>query len=100
MSQSDLKKQAVWQVMAKIPSGLVVTYGQLAVMAGFPGRARWVGRVLSELPADTALPWHRVLNASGHITHPNRARQQALLRAEGVTSVNQRISLASYQWHP
>ena len=100
MSQSDLKKQAVWQVLAKIPSGSVVTYGQLAIMAGFPGRARWVGRVLSELPADTALPWHRVLNASGHITHPNRARAQALLRAEGVTSVNQRISLASYQWHP
>ena len=51
----DLKR-SIWQVVASIPVGRVATYGQIASMAGQPGRARWVGRLLSELPQATTLP--------------------------------------------
>ncbi|MEE3096411.1 MAG: MGMT family protein, partial [Pseudomonadota bacterium] len=44
-----------------IPPGRVSSFGRIAEAAGFPGRARWVGRVLSQLPANTSIPWHRVL---------------------------------------
>ena len=68
-------KQSIWQVVASIPEGRVATYGQVAEMAGQPGRARWVGRLLSELPEATTLPWHRVVNARGNITNPQIGKQ-------------------------
>ncbi|MEM6707228.1 MAG: MGMT family protein [Pseudomonadota bacterium] len=87
------RREAVWQVVAAIPPGFVAGYGQVAALAGLPGRARWVGRVLSELPADTRLPWHRVVTASGQIAdRPGAARQRARLRDEGVLVRNGRIA--------
>ena len=51
-------------ILALIP-GRVVSYGQVADLAGLPGRARLVGKVLRE--TDKVLPWHRVLGAAGTI---------------------------------
>ena len=100
MIDSDSKKQTVWQIIAAIPRGKVVTYGQLADMAGIPGQARWVGRLLSELPNGTGLPWHRVVNASGRITNPNYLKQTNRLLAEGIVSDNRRVNLNRFQWRP
>ena len=76
-------------VVREIPPGRVATYGQVAALAGRPGAARWVGRALGALPANSGVPWHRVLNSSGRIsvdggTGPGARRQRKLLRAEGV----------------
>ena len=93
-------KQSIWQVVASTPEGRIATYGQVASMAGQPGRARWVGRLLSELPEATTLPWHRVVNASGQITNPHAMTQMRRLALEGIKINNLRISLKQHQWQP
>ena len=75
-----------------IPKGKVASYGQIARLAGMPSHARYVGRTLSQLPARTRLPWHRVVNASLHISErPGAERQAQRLRAEGVELIGQRV---------
>ena len=96
-------RERIWQAVHAIPPGRVSTYGAIAALAGLPGRARLVGRVLSQLPDDTRLPWHRVVNASGRIaTRTSGAGGEALqaerLRAEGVLFASTRVDLARLGW--
>lgn len=74
---------AVTAVIGALSPGEVVTYGEVALEAGFPGAARAVGRVLAH--SDGALPWWRVVNASGRLVPGHEADQSRRLRAEGVT---------------
>lgn len=79
----------VLEIVARIPSGKVVTYGQIATMIDSPRSARAVGGVLGSLKeGPTDLPWHRVINARGGVSAPNEPHrfqvQRALLEAEGV----------------
>ena len=60
-------RDAVYQIVAAIPAGQVSSYGAVARQAGFPRHARFVGRLMSQLPHDTQLPWHRVLRSDGRI---------------------------------
>lgn len=97
--------QRIWQVISQIPPGRVATYGDIARQAGLGRGARRVGAALRGLPGDTAIPWHRVINAGGAISLPaggdGQRRQMARLRAEGVAvSDSGRISLARYRWDP
>lgn len=55
----------VHQALLKIPYGSVVSYGELARLAGRPGAARAVGRVMSANPFPLVVPCHRVVNADG-----------------------------------
>ena len=81
-------RAAVLAVVASIPEGRLASYGQVALLAGFPQRPRQVGMVLSGLPEGTDLPWHRVVNARGYV--PSRGRwwgameQIGRLREEGI----------------
>ena len=99
----DFERQ-LYAWLAQIPAGRVVTYGQLAKLIGRPHGARWVGRRLGRLPAGSALPWHRVLNARGRSSLPPNAggsnRQLRLLQREGVLVVDGRVSLVRYRWDP
>jgi len=97
--------ERIWQVIAMIPKGRVATYGQVAELAGLPGGARRVGRILSQLPSGTRIPWHRVINASGGISLPPRsagyARQRARLAKEGVQfNATGRVPLRRFRWNP
>jgi methylated-DNA-protein-cysteine methyltransferase-like protein len=91
-------------VLARVPRGRVVTYGQVARLAGWPGAAREVGRFLFQLPSGTRLPWHRVVNARGEVSyHPARQGgddlQRLLLQAEGVAfDARGRIDLDRLRW--
>ncbi len=101
MAESQKSSQErVWQIVRAIPKGKVATYGQVAALAGMPAHSRLVGRILSQLPPGTRLPWHRVLNSQGKITNPNKDSQRERLQAEGITPVNGRVSLRNYQWQP
>lgn len=93
-------KVLIWQVVSEIPSGKVASYGQVAEMAGLGRAARLVGRTLASLPVDTQLPWHRVINSQGKITHPDAAKQIERLRAEGVHITGGKITLKNYRWEP
>ena len=99
-TKTEQVQALVWQVVFAIPKGKVATYGQIASMAGFPAQSRMVGRVLSRLPEDTKIPWHRVINSQGKISNPNNIKQQQLLEAEGIALINGRVKLTLYQWHP
>lgn len=92
-------------VIAAIPEGRVATYGQIAALAGLPGRARAVGQTLSALSEDSDLPWHRVINASGRISSrgrpPVEGFQRHLLLEEGIEfSASGRIDLDRFGWDP
>ncbi len=95
--------EIIWQVVASIPKGNVATYGQIAKLAGYPNHARYVGATLKRLPSDTALPWHRVVNAKGELTFPDSSdhykRQKSLLEAEGIKFNGTKLCLSHYGWH-
>ena len=94
----------IYSALATIPSGRVATYGQIGMLAGLPRSGRLVGRTLKNLPNDSTLPWHRVINASGKISLPRDSerfkRQKSRLQEEGLVVVDNRISLTQYQWQP
>ena len=98
-------RRSILRVIRRVPLGKVVTYGQVAELAGMPRRARQVGYALAALPAGTTVPWHRVVNASGRISMRRRPgtelTQRMLLQSEGVRfDGGGRISLPRYQWRP
>ncbi len=93
-------RTAIWQVVSLIPAGKVASYRQIAALAGLPQQARMVGRILSKLPKDTAIPWHRVVNATGGISNPNASHQIERLAEEGLTPINGRINLKHHRWQP
>ncbi|HOX24815.1 MAG TPA: MGMT family protein [Candidatus Krumholzibacteria bacterium] len=90
----------IYAVVLAIPRGRVATYGQVAELAGLPGRARLVGRAMRELPDDSAIPWQRVINARGAISARRGEREQRLLlEDEGVEfDARGRVSLARFGW--
>lgn len=96
-------RDRVLALVARVPEGRVVTYGQLALLAGGPGNARQVGFILAGL-AQSDLPWHRVVNAGGGISTHRVGfgdAQRALLEAEGVEfDERERLDLKRLQWWP
>ncbi|MCB1184724.1 MGMT family protein [bacterium] len=105
MSTSLAKYDAILATVQSIPPGRVATYGQVAAESGWPGRARLVGRALGLLPPDSAVPWHRVVNAAGRISlrgdGASVAEQAQLLASEGVVvSAAGRIDLRRFGWQP
>lgn len=103
-SLPDPRKAALYTVLAAVPPGHVVTYGQLGELAGLPRAARWVGRQLSQLPEGSSLPWHRVIAAGGRLSlpagSPSGDEQRARLREEGVTVSGNRVDIGRHGWRP
>ncbi len=91
-------------VIRQIPVGRVTSYGQVAELAGLPGRARMVGRALRIAGPELQLPWHRVLRASGQSAFPAgttaRDKQHQRLADEGVLMINGRVDLRRFRWDP
>lgn len=92
----------ILEAVREIPRGRVAAYGEVAMSAGLPRRARLVGRVLSDLDPDTDVPWHRVVNARGAISPRDPescAEQRARLRSEGVEFNDAgRVDLRRFGW--
>lgn len=96
--------EQVLEIIQSIPSGKVMTYGQIAGLAGNPSAARQVVRILHSMSGQKNLPWHRIVNAKGKIAFQNTIaclEQKMLLEIEGV-EVDQKlgIDLARFQWKP
>lgn len=83
-------EDAVVAVISSLLPGEVVTYGEVAAEAGFPGAARAVGTLLRTSDAD--LPWWRVVGAGGRIRTPEPNRQIRLLVDEGVLIMGGRVA--------
>lgn len=89
-------------VLKAIPKGRVLSYGEVAALAGLPKGARLVVRVLHARSEKSGLPWHRVLRKDGSIALPAGEGfdlQKALLEAEGVkVSASGKVELGRYGW--
>ena len=101
----QVARQQILDTIRRIPKGRVASYGQVAYVAGWPGRARLVARVLGDVEAaDGVIPWQRVINAQGKIAipkdSPGHRTQIRLLKAEGVVFLNGKVSFAHHGWQP
>ena len=95
----------IYSVVKRIPEGRVATYGQIAMLAGFPGHARQVGYALHSLSEGHDVPWHRVINAQGRISRKSEPAyddlQRRMLESEGVEfDETGKTSLAEFGWKP
>ena len=97
-------EERILAAIRRIPAGRVSTYGELAAVAGLPGRARLVGTVLRQTPGARDLPWFRVINASGRSSltagSDGQRRQLRLLQAEGIEVRAGRVDLKRFGWPP
>lgn len=82
-------EESVVGVISSLQPGDVVTYGEVAAEAGYPGAARAVGTVLAK---SDGLPWWRVVGSGGRLRTPDRARQARLLADEGVLVIDNRVA--------
>ncbi|RJG51268.1 MGMT family protein [Motilimonas pumila] len=93
----------ICKVVALIPTGYVASYGQVADLAGLPGRARSVSRALNQAPKALNLPWHRVVNSQNKLSFAKYSElyqaQKQLLLAEGVCFKGLTIA-AEHRWQP
>lgn len=97
--------EQVHAVVARIPPGKVMTYGQIADVLNNACSARYVGYAMSAAPAHKNLPCHRVVNRAGEMAgggHFGGAEnQRRMLEAEGVTfTPKNRINLAACRFDP
>ncbi|MGJ8680435.1 MGMT family protein [Paraglaciecola sp.] len=94
----------IWRTVQLIPIGFVSSYGQIADLAGLPGRARLVGKSLGFIPSDMNVPWYRVLRSNGQIAFPLGSEsaivQAGLLQEEEVVVINNRVKMKLFQWQP
>lgn len=95
-------KQLVYELVAQIPAGRVMTYGDIASICGHPYAARQVGGLAHFGP--TGLPWHRVVNRLGECAsgyYGGKEGHAQALEAEGFEVVDYRIvNFEELRWRP
>jgi methylated-DNA-protein-cysteine methyltransferase-like protein len=101
VSKSEFQ-EAVYAIVGAIPRGKLMTYGDIAGLAGHPHAARQVGGLAHFGPTD--LPWHRVVNLRGECAsgyYGGKVGHQAALEAEGfVINEFRVVNFQEYRWRP
>ena len=87
-AESPSFEDAVIDVIEALRPGELVTYGEVAAEAGFPGAARAVGRVLKQ---SSGLPWWRVVTSSGRLVPGMEVEHARRLAAENITTRDGRV---------
>jgi methylated-DNA-protein-cysteine methyltransferase-like protein len=91
-------------IMKSIPAGQVMTYGQVAELAGNKRGARQIVRILHSMSKKYDIPWHRIINAKGEIglkDEEGKFTQKEKLSSEGMTLMNNgKVNLVTYCYHP
>lgn len=95
-------RRDVETIMATIPYGRVITYGDIAALAGHPYASRIVGGIAHY--GDVSLPWHRLVNRFGGLAsgyHGGREVQAQLLQAEGISCTDYIVDkFQEIRWKP
>ncbi|EAL20511.1 hypothetical protein CNBE4310 [Cryptococcus deneoformans B-3501A] len=108
-----------YDIARLIPPGRVTSYDRIgqsyfchiAKLAGYPTYSRHVGNALKMLPADSEIPWQRVVNSKGIISPRGDsglgvARQKERLEDEGVEvetlagAGGEKVDLRRWGWFP
>lgn len=96
--------ERVLNIIQSIPMGKVMTYGQIATLAGNKRGARQVVRILHSMSKKHQLPWHRVINAKGEVAikdDEGASVQKELLLQEGIQlTLTGKINLKEYRYYP
>ena len=100
--KNKIDKQAVYDFLAIIPKGKVVTYGQIAAFLGNPDYARTVGNILHENPDGDKYPCYKVVNSAGKLS-ANYAfgglpAQKQRLEKEGILVQKDKVDLKCHRW--
>ncbi len=93
--------ERIKDVLLRVPSGRVASYGGVAVLAGLPNGARMVARLLHSCSAADGLPWWRIVRADGSIALERGGgyeEQCARLADEGVATGGGRVDLERFGW--
>ena len=94
--------EKVYEVVKRIPKGKVLTYGAVALLTGYPRRAKFVGYALHVNPQPGVIPCHRVVNRYGETTPAfafgGEDVQRKLLEEEGVRFTEGKVDLDRYMW--
>lgn len=106
-AKSESVFEQVYKIVLQIPSGKVMTYGQISRLLDERLSAAGVGWAMKATPNDSRqIPWHRVINSRGGISTEKilnfaPSLQLHLLEAEGIVFNEQGlIDLKTYQWFP
>lgn len=85
--------QAVWETVSRIKPGHVMSYAEVARVAGYPRHARMVSKAMCRSASE--LPWHRVIKSDRTLAFkPGSeayAKQKGLLENEGVNMVHGKV---------
>ena len=90
--------EAVYDIVRQIPTGRVLTYGQVATLAGCPHHARQVGFWLSRVPEDMHLPCHRVVNSAGRLSPVFPEQRERLVQDGVLFKSNGCVDMNRCQW--
>ena len=94
-------KQRVEAIVAQIPKGKVMTYGQLASLCGSPRSARIVGGIAHF--GDPKRPWHRVVNKQGGLAsgYPGgKNGHQQVLEQDNYEVKDYKVDVKALLWWP
>ena len=95
----DCLTKRIYEIVKRIPTGRVATYGQVAEIAGNKNLARVVGNVLHKNPDPGHIPCFRVVNSKGRLATNfafGEGVQERLLREEGIEVRDGKVDLAVY----
>ena len=95
--------ERIYDVVRRIPSGRVCTYGMVAALAGNSRWSRVVGYALHGNPSPETIPCYRVVNRFGELSQAfafgGINRQRELLEAEGVQFTEDgRVDMLQFLW--
>ena len=94
-------KEQVYRILRSIPTGRVVTYGQIAEMLGNRHYARSVGNILHTNPDGEKYPCYKVVNSKGQLSHQYAfggiEKQKEKLEAAGIEVIDYKVDLSKYQ---
>jgi methylated-DNA-protein-cysteine methyltransferase-like protein len=95
-------RDAILACLTKVPYGKVSSYGEIAKLAGHPGKARYVAYILKNLPKESTIPWHRIINSQGKIAFPidtdKYNEQSKRLREEGIPVPLTKSTHREFSW--
>ena len=100
--KKHVNKQSVYEYLATIPKGKVVTYGQIAEYLGNKDLARTVGNILHSNPDGEKYPCYKVVNSKGKLSEQyafgGNDSQRKKLEADGIIVENNKVDLNIFKW--